>query len=689
MRSSDVLLAVGVVTVLVMMVIPLPGVFLDALLALNLMLSIVVLLTVLFAGESSKFSGFPSLLLLTTIVRLALNVSTTRAILLKGPAMNVNIIKGFGQFVVSGNYVVGIIVFLILVIIQIVVITRGATRTAEVAARFTLDFLPVKSMTIDSDLSAGLITEKEAIEQRASLRQEASFYGAMDGASKFVQGEVRAGLAITAINIVGGLIIGVVFRNEGVGEAAKTYTLLTVGDGLVAQIPSILMSTATGVIITRSAGGHRLGEELTTQLAASPRAVITGAIVLAGLAPIPGFPHVILAALAGLLGFLGWQLRESVKKSLVREDREKAEAVAAERAPEAVEPQLVDTMEVEIGYALIPMVDRSRGGDLLERITNVRRVTAVELGVIVPPIRIRDNMRLEPDSYVIRIQGVDVGQGKLRSDSLLAMKAGETAEEVPGEETVEPAFGTPARWIRPEDRERAERAGYTVVDPPTVIATHLEEVIKSSAADLLGRQEVRNLLDSVKKDYPVVVEDVTGERGLTLGGIQKVLQKLLRENVSIRNLVSILEGISDCAGQGIRDPEVVAEHVRQRLARQITAGLAGLNRKVQAIVADRELEEVLAGSAKVVEGREVSTAPPGLVADVMRKIDAEVASAKKQGIVPVLLCSAETRSLFRNLTERHHPGLSVISYREVAPHVDVEFVGRVAVDLSRYEEEKE
>nr|MBO2478378.1 flagellar biosynthesis protein FlhA [Bacillota bacterium] len=536
MRHGDITIVLAVVLIVVMMVVPLPTGLIDLLLAVNISLALLVLMLTMNVRHPLEFSVFPTLLLVLTLFRLALNVSTTRLILLQAHAGS--IIQAFGNFVVGGNYVVGFVVFLILVVIQFIVITRGAERVAEVAARFTLDAMPGKQMSIDADLNAGLITEEQARQRRLDIQREADFYGAMDGASKFVKGDAIAGLIITAVNILGGFAVGVGQRGMDISEALQRYTLLTVGDGLVTQIPALLIATATGIIITRAASEASLGRDVTGQLAAEPRVLMVAAGTLVAFALIPGLPFVPFMALAVLMGGLGMVARREQERSKAPPPKPQPEP-AADRRPESVLGLLhVDPMEIEIGYGLIPLVDVEQGGDVLERISMIRRQMALELGIVVPSIRIRDNMELNANAYVVRIKGVEVGRGELMPTHYLAMDSGATAK-IPGIETREPAFGLPALWISPSDRAAAEQAGYTVVDASAVLATHLTEIIRRHAADLLGRQETKALLDKVKEEFPAVVEELVPEL-LSIGEVQRVLQGLLREGVPIRNLVVIL-----------------------------------------------------------------------------------------------------------------------------------------------------
>jgi flagellar biosynthesis protein FlhA len=675
LKNTDALLAIGVATVILMMVIPIPTWTLDLGMALSISVAIIVLLSVMYTIKATDFSAFPSLLLLTTVFRLALNVSSTRLILSEGIAFEGKIIRFFGETVVSGNYIIGIVVFLILVVIQYMVIVKGSTRIAEVAARFTLDAMPGKQMAIDADLNAGIITEKEALERRAEIRREADFYGAMDGASKFVQGDVVAGLIISAINIVGGLSIGTLMKGEPLAEAAATYTLLTIGDGLVAQIPSLLISMATGLIVTRAASTtENLGREVISQLAFQPRALIITSGLLGFLGLYMGWPMIVFSALTGGLGY---RLSRTMKDLTVEEKEKKKTEDAKTRKPENVAQLLaVDPLEVEIGYALIPLVDPEQGGDLLERITMIRRQMALELGLIVPPIRIRDNMQLRPNQYTIKIKGTEVASSTVRVDQFLAMNPGSASVELPGEPTKEPAFGLPAVWIRDRDRERAELAGYTVVDPPSVIATHLTEILKRHAHEILGRQETQQVLDEVKKTYPALVEDAT--KALNVGEIHKVLQNLLREGVSVRDMVTILETVADQAARYGKDVDRLTEVVRSSLARHITKQYQGDDGTLAVITIDPRLEEeIVAGVDLTPEGRQISM-EPSRIQRILERLGSVADSVMQKGMTPIILTSPRARASFKALVQRAAPTLPILAFTEIIPDVEIRTVGTLA-----------
>lgn len=673
-KYSDIMVSVAIITIVVMMIIPLPTLLLDLLLTLNITLALIIVMVAIYNVEPLEFSVFPSLLLITTLFRLALNVSSTRLILLDGHAGEV--IAAFGNFVVGGNPVVGFIVFVILIIIQFIVITKGAERVAEVAARFTLDAMPGKQMSIDADLNAGLISDKEARDRRKNIQREADFYGAMDGASKFVKGDAIAAIVIIIINIVGGFIIGMVQRDMDVLHALQTYTLLTVGEGLVNQIPALLISTATGIVVTRAASEANLGKDLTRQIINNPRVFFIAAGVLGLLGLIPGLPGIPFFSLSLITGAIGYALirtqRTEVQKEMSQQEEKEKEEV---RKPENIISLLqVDPMELEIGYSLIPLVDVSQGGDLLDRVVMIRRQCALELGLIVPTIRIRDNIQLKPNIYVIKLKGIEIARGELMLDHFLAMDSGAAFEPVPGIETVEPAFGLPALWIQESYREQAELAGYTVVDPVSVLATHLTEIIKSYAAEILGRQEVQTLIESVKQNNAAVVDELTPNL-LSLGEIQKVLANLLREKVSIRDLVTIFETLADYA-QLSKDTELLTEYVRHGLARQISKQYVN-NNILTCLTVDPQLENTIINSVQRTEQGSYVALEPQTAQALITALTNELPKLTNMGYQPVVLTSPGARLYFRKLTERVAPNLTILSYAELNPKIEVQALGMV------------
>ncbi len=673
-KYSDVMIAVGIVTIVVMMIIPLPTLLLDLLLCMNITLALVVVMSAIYNVEALDLSVFPSLLLITTLFRLALNVSSTRLILLEGYAGEV--ISSFGNFVVGGNAVVGFIIFIILIIIQFLVITKGAERVAEVSARFTLDAMPGKQMAIDADLNQGAITDAEASERRKKIQREADFYGAMDGASKFVKGDAIAAIIIIIINITGGFVIGMVQRNMTVTQALQNYTLLTVGEGLVNQIPALLISTATGIIVTRAASESNLGYDLIHQLGAKPRVFYIVCGVLIAMACVPGLPGIPFAILAAICGLIGRQISSSDKKvqeTAVVEKKEKTKTEA--NKPENIVSLLqVDPMELEIGYSLIPLVDTGQGGDLLDRIVMIRRQCALELGLVVPTIRIRDNIQIKPNAYIIKLKGIEIAKGELLLDHYLAMNSGTVFEEIQGIDTIEPAFGLPALWIPEASREQAELNGYTVVDAVSVLATHLTEVIKAHADEILGRQETQNLIDNAKKTNPSLVEEVVPDL-LGVGDIQKVLANLLRERVSIRDMTTILEVLADYA-QATKDTEILTEYVRHAMARQITQQYTQ-NNQLTCITLDPAIENRIAGAVQRTERGSYVSLDPDTMHRLLNSLGNELQKLTDMGYQPIALTSPTVRLYFRKLVERSVPGIIVLSHAEIDQSVEIQIIGVV------------
>ena len=675
-RYSDVLIAVAIVTIVIMMIIPLPTVILDILICLNITIALLVVMSAIYNVEALDLSVFPSLLLITTLFRLALNISSTRLILLNANAGEV--ITAFGNFVVGGNAVVGFIVFVILVIVNFIVITKGSERVAEVSARFTLDAMPGKQMAIDADLNQGAITDAEAKRRREKVQRESDFFGAMDGASKFVKGDAIAAIVIMMINIGGGFVIGMLQRDMDAAQALQTYTLLTVGEGLVAQIPALLISTATGIIVTRSAAEGNLGGDLVKQLFRNARIfmILTG--VLLFLAIMPGLPGIPFLALASLCGFIAWNLhRGQTVEQEVQKVEQKAKAKKEATTPENIVSLLqVDPMELEIGYSLIPLVDTGQGGDLLDRIVMIRRQCALELGLVVPTIRIRDNIQIKPNAYIIKLKGVEIARGELMHDHYLAMNSGTVFEEVPGIETTEPAFGLPALWISENEREQAELNGYTVVDAVSVLATHLTEIIKEHAAEILGRQETQNLLDNLQKTNAALVEEVVPNL-LTVGEVEKVLANLLHERISIRDMSTILEVLADYA-PATKDTDVLTEYVRHAMARQIT------QQNVQdgvlpCITLDPAIENKIAGSVQRTEHGSYVSLDPDTMQKLLTALQEQLHKLTDQGYQPIVLTSPTVRPYFRNLVERSIAGLIVLSHAEIEQNVEIQILGVVKI----------
>lgn len=673
MKSSDIIVVAAVIATIVMMIIPLHPMILDLFLTFNITAALVILLVSMYTQNALEFSIFPSMLLLTTLLRLALNVSSTRLILLRGYAGKV--IESFGQFVVGNNALVGFIIFLILIIIQFIVITKGAERVAEVAARFTLDGMPGKQMSIDADLNAGLITEAEARKRRIEIQREADFYGAMDGASKFVKGDAIAAIIITIINIIGGLITGMVFRGMDFTTAVSQYTLLTVGDGLVSQIPALLISTATGIVVTRAASESNLGQDLLSQVLSQPKVlwIASGVLVFFGVIPgLPKFPFFILSILMGFLGYTLYQTAQEGKEE-VQEDEPQEEEM---KSPESVVSLLqVDPIEVEFGYGIIPLADAKQGGDLLDRIIMIRRQCAMDLGIVVPVIRLRDNIQLAPEVYVIKLRGVQVAKGEIKPDHYMAMDPGTATEKLRGIETREPAFGLPAVWITEDKKEKAELLGYTVVDATSVLATHLTEVIKGHAHEILNRQDIKSLIESLKERYPAVVDELM--ESLSLGEIQKVLANLLKEQVPIRDLLTISETLID-SSKITKDPDILTEYVRQALSRVITQRFIGRD-KVRVITLSGSTEELLRKSInQTQEGSYLSLSP-----EDSQKIYSGIAQEIKkfEGLDqdPIVLTPPVIRIYLKRLTEQVFPKLIILSYNEIDPQLEIESLGTVSI----------
>lgn len=673
-KNSDFVLAGGVILILAMMIIPLPPLMLDVLLATNITIAILILTVSMYITHPLELSVFPGLLLILTIFRLSLNVASTRLILGEGYAGEV--INAFGVFVVQGNYVVGFIIFIILVIIQFIVIVKGAGRIAEVAARFTLDAMPGKQMAIDADMNAGLITEDQARQRRREIAREAEFHGAMDGASKFVKGDAIAGLLINLVNIVGGFVIGIVQRGMPFTDALQNYTLLTVGDGLVSQIPALIVSTAAGMIVTRSASGTALDIEMRTQLLGKPKPllIVSGALGLFAIVPgLPTIPFLLLAGLTGSIGFVN--MRDSKHAAL-----EKAKpSTPATPKQEQIEDYLqVDPLEVEIGYGLISLVDETQGGDLFNRITNLRKQLAMDLGIIIPPVRVRDNLQLDPNQYVIKIRGNVVVTNTLMVDRLLAMNPGIVGEELKGIAAKEPAFGLPALWIGSHERDHAEMAGYTVVEPAAVLSTHLQEVLRRNCDKILGRQETKKLIENLKKEYPAIVEEINPE-SLPFGTIQKVLQNLLREGIPVRDLVTILESLCDYA-KVTKNVDVLTEYVRHSLSDTIARMYKDGKGVLHAIAMDPRLEHVITNALQ--NQRESSPSlglAPEMIEEIQQSLTTNVEMMMGAGYQPVVLCVATVRPYFYRLIRTSFPNVAVLSFTELPPETEIEFIGKLEV----------
>ncbi|WP_248926357.1 flagellar biosynthesis protein FlhA [Paenibacillus hamazuiensis] len=675
MRAKDLVVLIGIIGIVLMMVLPLPIWLLDVLLIINISVALLIILVGMNTQDALQFSIFPSLLLITTLFRLALNVSTTRNILAHAEAGSV--VRTFGSFVAQGNIIVGFVVFIILVLVQFIVITKGSERVAEVAARFTLDAMPGKQMSIDADLNAGMINEQQAKERRERISKEADFYGAMDGASKFVKGDAIAGIIILIINLLGGLIIGMSMKGMSISEAGQIYSILTIGDGLVSQIPALLISTAAGLIVTRATSDGNLAQDLTSQILSYPKLlyIVAGTIAVLGIfTPIHWY---IAIPIAVLLGFAAHKMQQTqARKQVEVEQMEEEQQIEEVRSPESVIGLLqVDPIEFEFGYGLIPLADTQQGGDLLDRIILIRRQCALELGIVVPVIRIRDNIQLKPNEYVIKIKGNMVARGELLLNHYLAMSPGIDDDSVTGIETTEPAFGLPALWIDENTKERAELSGYTVVDPPSVVATHLTEVIKKHAHELIGRQETKALVENVKENYPALVDDLIPSV-LSIGDVQKVLAKLLKEKISVRDLVTILETLADY-GSYTKDPEILTEYVRQALSRQITQQFAAAGDTLKVITIGPQLEKKIAESVQQSDQGSYLALDPTSSQIIYQRLSEQVNKLLQSGQQPIVLTSPTIRMYLRQLLERTMQEIPVLSYSELEPSVEIQSMGVV------------
>ncbi|MBW3113854.1 MULTISPECIES: flagellar biosynthesis protein FlhA [Bacillaceae] len=677
MSARDLSVLASVILIVAMLIIPFPSWLLSLLIIINISLALLVLLISMNMNEPLQFSIFPSLLLLLTLFRLGLNVSTTRSILSKGEAGDV--VETFGTFVVGGNILVGLVVFIILIVIQFIVITKGSERVSEVAARFTLDAMPGKQMSIDADLNAGMISEHDARNRREKVGKEADFYGAMDGASKFVKGDAIAGIVIVMINLIFGIIIGMTQQGLPIAEAATRYSLLTVGDGIVSQIPALLISTATGIVVTRAASEGNLGQDIMNQLLAYPVMLYVSAFTIFMLGVATPINDILTIPVAALLGVGGYMLSRSPKENEtdLMEMEEEVEQDEM-KSPESVVNLLnVDPIEFEFGYGLIPLADTNQGGDLLDRIVMIRRQLAIELGLVIPVVRIRDNIQLQPNEYRLKIKGNEMARGELLLDHYLAMSPGVEDDSIEGIDTIEPSFGLPAKWISEEMKEQAEIFGYTVVDPPSVVSTHITEMIKNNAHELLGRQETKQLIDHLQESYPILVEEVT-PNPLTVGEVQKVLSKLLKENVSIRNLPIIFETLADY-GKMSSDTDLLAEYVRQSLARQITNQYVQGDTSLKVVTMSGKVEKMIADSIQQTEHGNYLSMDPNDSQGILEAVANQVEQLSLMEESPVILCSPAVRMYVRQLTERYFPQVPIISYNELEANVEVQSLGVVNI----------
>lgn len=680
-KNSDIMLAAGLIMTLAVMIVPVTPFMMDLLIAIVLAISFVILLLSVYIKKPLDFSTFPSVLLFVTLFRLALNIASTRNILIRGGNEGTDaaggIINAFGQVVVGGNYAVGIILFIILVIINFIVITKGAGRVAEVAARFTLDAMPGKQMAIDADLNAGLINESQAKQRREEVAQEADFYGSMDGASKFVRGDAIAGILITAINIVGGIIIGVAQNGLNFSQATEVFTLLTVGDGLVAQIPALIISTAAGIIATRNTNEKALGDQLSKQFSVHPKALYITAAVICLFGLVPGFPSLPFMIIGLSIGFMGFRMEKNKENEAV--ELLASEAIENEKAPgENLEDLLsLELVELEIGYGLVNIVDSTQNGDLLERISHIRKQFVTDWGIIIPSIKIIDNLELEPGGYSLKIKGIEVANAKLMPDYFLAMDPGTVIEKIDGVETVEPVFGLDAVWIREDSKEDAQYNGYTVVDLSTVIATHITEVLKANMPELFGRQELVRVIENLKSDYPKLVDDLIPEI-TTLGTVLKVLKNLLRENIPIRDMRSILESLAE-HGTQIKDPDSLTELVRECLYRTITERVKSGEGDIPLYTLDRNIEEAIAQNLIQTEHGQQLSLDPQVTQSILSNLNDKIEEATNLGEKMVVLCSPVVRRHFKRLTEKFIPSLIVISHNEISPETNIRSLGTVRV----------
>jgi len=677
-KNTDIAIASAILCIVLMIIIPLPPLALDFFLTVSITLALVIIMITMFTVEPLQFSVFPALLLVTTLYRLALNISSTRLIL--GEAEAGRIIEGFGQFVVGGNYIVGAIVFIIITVIQFVVITSGAGRVSEVSARFTLDAMPGKQMSIDAEFNSGLISEAEARDRRRKLQREADFFGAMDGASKFVRGDAIAGIVIIVINVIGGMTIGVLQKGMDLMESVQVYTILTIGDGLVSQLPALLISTASGILVTRATTDASFGTDLATQFLNFPKILFVVAAILLVIGLLPAMPTFVFAILSGALGFMGYTLLNEQRKNELQAMEETArKKVQEHREPENVMQFLeTDPLQIEIGYNLIPLTDERNSGDLLQRLTSVRRQCAIEMGIFVKPIRIRDNLQLPPNQYVFKLRGEEIEGGELIPGQYLALNPTNQEMEISGIATTEPTFGLPAWWITADKKEDAENSGFTVVDCSTVLVTHLTEFIKKFSHELLGRQDVKELLDVVRENNPAVVDELTPDL-MTVGEVQKVLQNLLRESVPLRDIVTILEALGDGARMN-KDTDFLTDHVRQKLSRSICRRLLNQDNKLQVITLHPNLEQMLADSVQATQLGSYPVLEPRLARQVLDNITDTIEKSKARGYAPVLLCSPRLRLPLRRFIVRQLPATAVLSMNEIIPEVDIEAVGTVVMN---------
>ncbi|MCX4267398.1 MAG: flagellar biosynthesis protein FlhA [Lachnospiraceae bacterium] len=678
MKKSDLGLGLYVLAAIVFLLIPIPSQLLDVMLAVNISVALIVMFNAMFAKEALDMASFPTLLLFTTIFRIGLNAASTKLILTTGEPGNV--VETFGNFVGGGNLTVGVIIFIIIIIIQLFVINKGSERVAEVTARFTLDAMPGKQMAIDADLNTGAINDMEAKERREKLQQESNFFGAMDGAMKYVKGDATAGLIITVVNIIGGIAMGVLYRGMDASTALNHYAILTIGDGLVSQIPSLLISLASGMIVTKGSKGDDVSSQIFSELFSIPKVLMMVGGTLTFLGVVTPLSWYIFVPFGVVLIFLGNQIRTQQGMDAIEEEVSEAEMEAEEiRKPENVISLLqVDPIELEFGYGIIPLADANQGGDLLDRVVMIRRHVALELGAVVPIIRLRDNIQLNPNQYIIKIKGVQVSEGEILFDHYMAMNPGFVEEEITGIPTFEPSFHLPAVWITEGQRERAESLGYTVVDPPSIIATHLTEVVKSHLAELLTRQDVQSLINNIKETHPTLVEELVPKL-LNVGEVQKVLQNLLSEGISIRDLVTIFETLADHAAV-TRDTDVLTEYVRQSLKRAISGKFFVTNETTSVVTLDPKTEQEIMGSVKQTEQGAYLTLQPEKTKRILKSVEEQVGKLESMGKNPIVITSPIVRAYFKKLTQDYFRDLVVISYNEVESNVELQSVGMVTAE---------
>jgi len=675
-RSSSAMIAMAVTAILMVMIIPIPTFLLDILLSFSLAISIIILLMSMYVLKPLQFSVFPSILLMVTLLRLSLNVASTRMILLhgnEGTSAAGQVIQAFGTFVVGGNYVVGLIVFLVLVLINFVVITKGATRVAEVSARFTLDAMPGKQMSIDADLNAGLITDTDARRRRVEIEQEANFYGAMDGASKFVRGDAVAGILIVLVNVIGGLIIGVLQMGMPVVDAARNYTLLTVGDGLVTQVPALIVSTAAGILVTRTATSTELGDEVKSQIFTQPRAIATAALMLFVFALIPGMPKISFMIVAAIIGFVAYRVVKSIARKKVEEETREMEVAPSAEPVDSIAP--LDAMGLEVGYALIPMVDASQGGELLQRIKALRRQLATEMGFVMPSIHIRDNLKLKPDEYSVLLKGIEVAHGSVMVGHHLVISADDKTMKIKGIPTKEPAFGLPAMWVTDKEKDAIMAKGYVVVDPATVMTTHLTELTKTYADELMGRQEVQTLVDNLEQLYPRVVKEII-PKVVPINLLHRVLQRLLRERISIRDLLTIIETMGEYVAM-TKNADILTGYVRQALGRAITRQYQDREGNITVMIMSPDIEDKISRSVSHTEHESFVSPDPNLVKKMVTSLQKMINAFTASGLQPIVLCSPNTRIHFRKILEKFFPNVVILAHNEISRETNIKSLGMV------------